>query len=436
MVIEKWKECGISTKYPTFRKSALVTDHSWQEGKRKDDGAEGLWRIKDGLYDFTEFIDKHPGGSFWIRESKGMDITEAFEVHHLTTAPEKMISKYKVRDAVQPRIYTLTMNEDGFYKTLKGRVRETLKSVDTRPRRKTDLLHLGLVLATYLLAVASVKYNSVLAVVLSGLTLCWTVNAAHNYFHRRDNWQMYTFNLGFLNFASWRISHSMSHHMYPNTYLDIELNMFEPFLCYIPHPEMKSKVMRYVSCITEPFVYAIALFLQMGTRIYYSLRHANVMYWHDLLPLTLPLVMYYGSGGSADVWFCVRQWLTITSVASFAFSLFALNAGHHDPKIYHEGDANRYDRDWGLFQVDTVIDRSDIKWSRFLVLTHFGDHVLHHLFPTLDHGLLPTLYPALYETLEEFKAELRESSPIDHIIGQHKQLLRMEPNPRAPGSGK
>lgn len=111
MVIEEWKKSGIATKFPTYRNSALITTHSWQKGKREDDRAEGLWRIYDGIYDFTEFIDKHPGGTFWIRETKGTDITEAFEAHHLTKTPEKMIAKYKVRDAAEPRIYTLTLEE-------------------------------------------------------------------------------------------------------------------------------------------------------------------------------------------------------------------------------------------------------------------------------------------------------------------------------------
>ncbi|XP_062142200.1 cytochrome b5-related protein [Drosophila sulfurigaster albostrigata] len=436
MVIEKWKECGIATKFPTYRNSPLVTVHSWQKGKRQDDEAEGLWRIHDGIYDFTEFIDKHPGGPFWIRETKGTDITEAFEAHHLTSTPEKMISKYKVRDAAKPRIYTLTLHEDGFYKTLKERVKQQLKTIDKRPKRKSDLIHLGILLSTYLFAVASVKYHSLLALVLAGVALCWTVIVSHNYFHRRDNWQMYTFNLGLMNFCAWRISHAMSHHIYPNSYYDLELSMFEPLLCWVPNPHIKSKALRYISLITEPLAYAVAFFIQVLTRIYYSLRHTNIMYWHDLLPLTIPLVMYLGSSGSAGLLFCVRQWLAMTSIASFSFCVIGLNAAHHDPEIYHEGDKNREDRDWGLFQVDTIIDRGDLKWSQFLVLTHFGDHVLHHLFPTLDHGLLPALYPVLYETLDQFKGELRECNHIEHMIGQHKQLLRIHSNPRAPGEGK
>ncbi|XP_061391468.1 cytochrome b5-related protein-like, partial [Musca vetustissima] len=138
MVIEEWKKCGIATKFPTYRNSKFVTVDSWLNGKRQDDEAEGLWRINDVIYDFTDFIDKHPGGSFWIRETRGTDITEAFEAHHLTTAPSKMIEKYKVRDANKPRIYTLTMHENGFYKTLKRRVMEKLKTIDNAPKERSD----------------------------------------------------------------------------------------------------------------------------------------------------------------------------------------------------------------------------------------------------------------------------------------------------------
>lgn len=156
------------------------------------------------------------------------------------------------------------------------------------------------------------------------------------------------------------------------------------------------------------------------------------MYWHDLICLSLPLSMYLCS--SACLLYVGLQWFGIIAIASFAFCVIGLNAAHHDPEIYHEGDAVREDRDWGLYQVDTIIDRGDIKGSQFLVLTHFGDHALHHLFPTLDHGILPQLYSILYETLDEFHTQLRECSHLEHIIGQHKQLLRTKHNSKPPGS--
>ncbi|XP_036343648.1 cytochrome b5-related protein-like [Rhagoletis pomonella] len=432
MVIENWKQSGIATKFPTFRNSKLITTKSWLLDKQNDDEAEGLWRIYDGIYDFTDFISKHPGGEFWLIESKGTDITEAFEAHHIAKLPHKMIEKYKVRDAKNPRIYTLTMHEDGFYKTLRERVREKLKTIDNTPKTKSDAIHLFLLVSIFIFAVLSARLHSLLFLALAGTALCWTVIVAHNYFHRRDNWRMYTFNLCLMNFCSWRISHALSHHIYPNSYFDLELSMVEPLLCWVPNPYIKSKLMRYLSIVTEPITYAIVFPLQMATRIFYSLRHENILYWHDILPLSIPLAMFLFS--DLTLLLSLRQWLFITMIASFAFSVIGLNAAHHDPEIYHEGDANREDRDWGLFQVDTIIDRGDLKGSQFLVLTHFDDHILHHLFPTLDHGILPQLYPILYETLEQFKGKVRECNHLEHLLGQHKQLLRTTPNTKPPGS--
>lgn len=82
--------------------------------------------------------------------------------------------------------------------------------------------------------------------------------------------------------------------------------------------------------------------------------------------------------------------------------------------------------DWGLFQLHTVMDRHDIKGNLFFVLTHFGDHILHHLFPTLDHALLPQLDSLLIETCKEFEADMSTCSWFSHIAGQHTQLARVK----------
>lgn len=47
-----------------------LTVDVWLEDKQDTDGAEGLWRVFDSLYDFTDFIDRHPGGSEWLTLTK------------------------------------------------------------------------------------------------------------------------------------------------------------------------------------------------------------------------------------------------------------------------------------------------------------------------------------------------------------------------------
>lgn len=80
------------------------------------------------------------------------------------------------------------------------------------------------------------------------------------------------------------------------------------------------------------------------------------------------------------------------------------------------------------------MDRKEINKSRFLVLTNFGDHTLHHLFPTVDHNHLPYLYPVLEQTCKEFGVEVRVTSQLNLVVGQFLQLCRVRPNPKAPGT--
>lgn len=75
------------------------------------------------------------------------------------------------------------------------------------------------------------------------------------------------------------------------------------------------------------------------------------------------------------------------------------------------------------------MDRSDLRGSHFLALTHFGHHALHHLFPTLDHGILAEFYPIFFKTMEEFEVELSCYPWFHHIKGQFRQLSRTQPNP-------
>lgn len=429
-----WRVSGISRNYPSYRQHRPITSESWLEGKNVDDEAEGLWRINDTLYDLSDFAARHPGGSSWIECTRGTDITEPFESHHIEERARGMLSKFEVRKATRPRNYKFTLEESGFYMTLKRRVREKLRKIDYSPTKKTEFLHLGILVSVFLFSWAGTVLDSLIFKGLAGLGLCWVATSTHNYFHQRDSWRMYTFNLTMMNFRNWRISHALSHHVYANSLHDLEMSMFEPFLCWIPDSHYASKPQRLISVVISPVVYVVLFQGQFLIRLVLSVSKRNVLFWDDLIGFSLPIFIYLSTGVS--LLSALLSWEIIISIGSFIFGLVGLTAAHHDPRILHDGDAQRQDFDWGLYQVDTIIDRGDIKWSDLLVLTHFGEHALHHLFPTLDHGVLKHLYPELRKTMKEFDVELREINHWSHIKGQNQQLLRTEKNPIPPGSKK
>lgn len=81
-----------------------------------------------------------------------------------------------------------------------------------------------------------------------------------------------------------------------------------------------------------------------------------------------------------------------------------------------------------MHQLDAVVEREEYIDNHFKSLTRFGDHALHHLFPTLDDAELKTLYPTLLSHCEIYKTELRTNTFYEALLSQAKQLARKGPN--------
>lgn len=151
------------------------------------------------------------------------------------------------------------------------------------------------------------------------------------------------------------------------------------------------------------------------------------MFWDELLTLLLPTMMIILSGNPL---FCAKSlssvittWSIVLIIGSFTFSLMAVNAGHHGYEIIHEGD-EFHSLDYGIYQMCATIDRLEANLNLATTLTAFGNHTLHHLFPSLDHALLPQLREILLQTCEEFEWKLKKYSMLHAAIEQFKQLGR------------
>lgn len=90
---------------------------------------------------------------------------------------------------------------------------------------------------------------------------------------------MAIFNISLLSYREWRISHAMSHHSYPNSLHDLEISMFEPFLCWLPSPKMKNTFQRFGAWIYGPIIYVFIFKAQFLVRyvqlIYLILKGAG-----------------------------------------------------------------------------------------------------------------------------------------------------------------
>lgn len=416
---------SVLLKYASHRNGAPpVTGESYMESRRQDDGAEGLWRIHDGLYDLTEFISRHPGGQNWLRITKGTDITEAFESHHIAQTAADLLPKFFIRSASrsQPRNSPYTFHEDGFYKTFKRRAAYVLKI--TPDSSFSRWFNDGLVASCFLLLVSAAATSSYVLATVGAFCISITAICAHNFTHMRDNWRMYYLSLCYLSLEDWRISHILSHHQYPNTQLDMEISMLEPLLEYFP-----TKTKKTLSMLGAAVAFTVSACIMLPSKIPYRLTHMRV---EDLLPLLFLTAMVILGGSS--VLSATFMWIYVLVAHSFFFHYLGFTGAHHHPEIFHDGDAPRLDRDFGLGQLDATRDRADYGSNPVLVLSRYGDHALHHLLPTVDHCRLRALYPVFTETLAEFGIQYRFTTAWTLFKGSFKQLTRREPNQCAPGS--
>jgi fatty acid desaturase len=70
--------------------SSPVTGTVFPEGRP-------FWIVDGVAYDFTEWMDRHPGGSVWFRTTQGRDISALFHVYHRNPQRlRKILEKYRI----------------------------------------------------------------------------------------------------------------------------------------------------------------------------------------------------------------------------------------------------------------------------------------------------------------------------------------------------
>jgi len=237
---------------------------------------------------------------------------------------------------------------------------------------------------------------------------------------------------------------------------DSEMSLVEPIFDFKPSTD-KTWVQKYLS-----IVYSFPFFLVLYWVSYFSrwrniISGVQVFRPQELIVFSQLLAFSFAADNFLQA---VLSWVIIHTTASFYFGLFSFTVAHHHPSIWHDGDEARPDPDFGWFkhaqvwhalgepikilaltttvflsilrlcQLDAVRERSDgIYDNLFFVMTRYGEHSLHHLFPSVCHSKLKYLKPTLLETLEQFREELLAFPEWQLYLGTYKQLRKTEGTP-------
>ncbi|CAG9812129.1 unnamed protein product [Chironomus riparius] len=421
---------SILNKYPTYRDSLIKSYWMYIEGRLMDDNAEGYWRVHNKLYNLDELVKNHPGGEEWISMSKGTDITELFESHHISPTASYLLEKYYIKDADAPRNYNITFDENGFYKTLKRRVITELSTIDTsviwKSKLTSDIVLCGFFIASIMAAKIENFNIKLLFIILASQFGAWIIPTSHNFNHQRNNWRRFNANFVMLGWRTWRTSHVISHHMYSNSFTDMEITSLEPLVQLLPvHSRSSFEIM--CNFMLLPISYVLPFHLGLIFRylgLFYSKNFK--LHWDEILVLLPPTSMFlFGSptftlSNLLDI---LITWNIIIAISSFLFVAMAISGGHHSPSIVHEGDDIK-SMDFGIYQMLTTFDRTEANFSIPISILYFGDHVLHHLFPTLDQAILPQLREVLDKTCQEFDVKYIKYGTVKSFFGLLKQMSR------------
>lgn len=154
----------------------------------------------------------------------------------------------------------------------------------------------------------------------------------------------------------------------------------------------------------------------------------RTIYWDEIVMFFVPSVMIIFGVQSLsfeylyDVFF---RWVHIMLAANFLYVINYMSRGNHAPHLMHQGDEIK-SFDFGEYQISTVSDRKGANYNIFTNLAYDGEQILHQLFPSLDHAILPQLKPILIETCEEFGVKLNECSMFESLFNQWRQFYRTE----------
>ncbi|KAI9006775.1 hypothetical protein DFJ74DRAFT_376490 [Hyaloraphidium curvatum] len=439
------------TRFPPFEEvigGRSIDLQAWLDNRRKyNERGGGLFRVHNKLYDLSNF--EHPGGNVWLDMTRGQDITEHFEAHHLDIEKARaVLEKYYVRDADWPRESPLTVEPGGFFDVLRARVREAVKKQGPGPKLLSKLVVDTTALSFLALAGAAAYKRSIPLAVLAGLAAGMTQVAGHNFAHQKHNWRTYLIDL--VGSSSWalRVHHCLSHHIYPNTSLDCELPLISMALAGMKWDlDQPKSTNSYLGDFIK-WHYGIVSRAVVGTLLTPLIwlrqggpRPENLLTWLVFLGM-VGLRRRSGLPHSKSARGVLETFglYLITKIMSGEWGLtFGLTVGHYTDFAWRQGEEKPgfdHIRDFGLFQVEVTGDRIEqyMPGSSLLlpaVLTTFGDHTLHHLLPAVDHAYHRWAYPELAKTCNEFGVRFEFLTFWEMVGGFFRQLRRREPYAQA-----
>ena len=395
--------------------------------------SQKFWRIGNKWYDFTDFLDKHPGGkqALLLSRDRFEDATFVFESHHHEFLKARaIIRKYEISKetalahgigqrpargtknvvdgthfdaALDQQKYPDLLDQTAFYSVMRTRVSKYLKSVGCRDGGPTTqcIVLFWAIFVLYLVAMYTTwSTGSFLVSAVSAIVGSWLGAFGHNWVHQPKYklWGWAILSLDTLGFSSesWYREHNLQHHMYTNTPWDNHFIGTEPFLITNPTTAKRNWVQTNVLPYINPLILCFGVY---GNYVAHTVELVKGNEEFSIGKVCLPLHFYIMMSRWGVVHGFLLTFLFHAIIGMYYFTLALMN---HNAEHTHDVKGRNAAKDWGHAQLHSSADWGvNMSFLQAIVYLWLNYHTVHHLFPRTDFSHHPAIQKILIRTCKE-----------------------------------
>eukprot|EP00010_Vexillifera_abyssalis_P009000 CAMPEP_0201546162 /NCGR_PEP_ID=MMETSP0173_2-20130828/2535_1 /ASSEMBLY_ACC=CAM_ASM_000268 /TAXON_ID=218659 /ORGANISM="Vexillifera sp., Strain DIVA3 564/2" /LENGTH=441 /DNA_ID=CAMNT_0047954765 /DNA_START=89 /DNA_END=1414 /DNA_ORIENTATION=- len=418
------------------------------------------WYYNGEAYDFTDFVDRHPGGQWALMLAKGHECSTLFHSYHLdpTGKPLQMLKKYRLPDDQQPGhgmfepSKKFTFKEDGFYAVVKKAAREYFAEkqishyADWAHVTGTALTHLFMFIFMYLMCCSEFSLTSLIIFgaihgIARAMLVVQTVHAASHYsFSRSPTINRWLYRIGTILIGLWAppvwdIQHVIAHHVYTNEWpFDTDsafpIKSIHANQRRLPYHRYQHLYMWVVYAFTIPLV------LFNSVRVILTRKQMLFKLTFDVPGSYLEGVFctIFGIGYLALPFFFLpfTTALIVTTLNNVLSSLiFALQfiVNHEIDEVVHHHPEEGKEYDWGEFEVMTSANFGTSSLFSLEVSGGLNTQIEHHLFPSIHYGHYKELAKVVQRVIKDQFPHINYISKpsLWEALRSHYRLLKNPP---------
>jgi len=433
--------------------------YTWEEVRKHNTRETGLWlAIDNSVYDITNFVDSHPGGSHLLDISAGRDCTDLFKSYHnLTDRPAQILPKYKIGE-----LETYELNyfkpDSGFYKECCQRVKEYFEKNGLHPKSPVGglwrfAIFFSLFCWSYLVMNQILPTNGfvqLIGVVGFGLAQAlFGIHQMHDSSHAaigfNSKWWMFfnRFTMEWILGAStmsWYHQHVLGHHIYTNI-MGVDPDMplqKEGDMRFLVKQQLWKSIYKY-QYIYMPILYgglSLKFRIQDFTWTFLSekngLIHVNSISkweWAHLLAsksffvfsrIIAPLYLF-GLSVQTVMFNLILSELVIGYWLAFNFQVSHISTEVMFPcDTKYQAEINK---EWAVLQVLTSVDYGHDSPLTALLSGALNYQTIHHLFPGVSQYYYPAIAPIIKDVCKKYDIPFNHFPTFSGALGAHLRYL-------------